>query len=230
VKFASFGDLDSVKELINENTVAIVCELIQGEAGVHPAPNDFPKGLRELCDEKDLILVDDEVQTGFGRTGKMFAYEHYNIIPDVVCMAKAIAGGVPMGATIASEDLFDKFNVGEHNITFGGNPLACAAANITIEILLEEKLIDNSAIKGKKIISDLIEFSKDNNKIRDIRGRGLMIGIEYKAKTQEMLKKAEQMGVLLLKTGLTTIRIVPPLVINDIQVEKVLDVIHQISK
>lgn len=229
VKFASFGDIDSVKELINENTSAIFCELIQGEAGIHPAPDDFPKALRELCDEKDLMLIDDEVQTGFGRTGKMFAYEHYGIIPDVVCMAKAIAGGVPMGATIASEDLYNKFNIGEHNITFGGNPLACAAANITIEILIEEKLIENSANKGKKMISDLNEFSKNNNMIRAVRGKGLMIGIEYKIKTQEMLKKAEEMGVLLLKTGLTVIRILPPLVINDKQVEKVLNVIQQIS-
>ena len=229
VKFATFGDIDSVKELINENTSAIFCELIQGEAGIHPAPDDFPKALRELCDEKDLLLVDDEVQTGFGRTGKMFAYEHYGIIPDVVCMAKAIAGGVPMGATIASEDLYNKFNIGEHNITFGGNPLACAAANIAIEILLEEKLIENSANKGKKMISDLNEFSKNNNMIRAVRGKGLMIGIEYKKKTLEMLKKAEEMGVLLLKTGLTVIRILPPLVINDKQLEKVLNVIQKIS-
>ncbi len=229
VKFAAFGDIDSVKELINENTSAIFCELIQGEAGIHPAPDDFPKALRELCDEKDLLLIDDEVQTGFGRTGKMFAYEHYGIIPDVVCMAKAIAGGVPMGATIASEDLYNKFNIGEHNITFGGNPLACAAANITIEILLEEKLIEKSANKGKKIISALDEFSKNNNMIRAVRGKGLMIGIEYKKKTLEMLKKAEEMGVLLLKTGLTVIRILPPLVISDKQVEKVLDVIQKIS-
>jgi predicted acetylornithine/succinylornithine family transaminase len=229
VKFASFGNLDSVKELINENTVAIFCELIQGEAGVHPAPDDFPKGLRELCDKKDLILVDDEVQTGFGRTGRMFAYEHYNIVPDVVCMAKAIAGGVPMGATIASEDLYNKFNVGEHNITFGGNPLACAAANVTIDILIEEKLIDNSAIKGERIITDLSKLSEDSKVIRDVRGKGLMIGVEYRKKTQELLKQAENMGVFLLKTGLTVIRIVPPLIINDSQVEKVLEVIHKIS-
>jgi acetylornithine/LysW-gamma-L-lysine aminotransferase len=144
-------------------------------------------------------------------------------------MAKAIAGGVPMGATIASEDLYNKFNIGEHNITFGGNPLACAAANVAIEILLEEKLIENSAIKGEKILSYLKEFSKESNVIRDVRGKGLMIGIEYKKKILEMLKRAEEMGVLLLKTGLTVIRIVPPLVINDKQVEKVLDVIQQIS-
>ena len=229
VKFASSGNIESVKELISENTAAIFLELIQGEGGVNPVPQEFPKALRELCDEKDIILVDDEVQTGIGRTGKMFAYEHYDIVPDVVCMAKAIAGGVPMGATIASEDLYNKFEIGEHNITFGGNPLACAAANATLDIIIEEKLIENSAKQGEKIISNLSKFSEESNVIREVRGKGLMIGVEYKKKTQELLDKAEKMGVLLLKTGFTVVRIVPPLIINDNQVEKVLEVVRKIS-
>ncbi|UCD01916.1 MAG: aminotransferase class III-fold pyridoxal phosphate-dependent enzyme, partial [Promethearchaeota archaeon] len=224
------GNIESVKELISENTAAIFLELIQGEGGVNPLPQEFPKALRELCDEKDIILVDDEVQTGFGRTGKMFAYEHYDIVPDVVCMAKAIAGGVPMGATIASEDLYDKLEIGEHNITFGGNPLACAAANATIDIIIEEKLIENSAKQGEKIISNLSKFSEESNVIREVRGKGLMIGIEYKKKTQKILDQAEKMGVLLLKTGLTVVRIVPPLIINDNQVKKVLEVVRKISE
>ncbi len=230
VKFASFGNIDSVKELVNENTVAIFCELIQGEGGVHPAPDNFPKALRDLCDEKDIILVDDEVQTGFGRTGKMFAYEHYGIVPDVVCMAKAIAGGLPMGATIASEDLYNKFNVGEHNITFGGSPLVCAAANATIEIIKEENLIENSAKQGEKIISNLTKFAEDCKTIRNVRGKGLMIGIEYKLRVKDLISKAEKIGVLFLNAGLTVIRIVPPLVINDSQVEKVLNVLYDISQ
>ncbi|MHA1291207.1 MAG: aspartate aminotransferase family protein [Promethearchaeota archaeon] len=230
VKYASFGNIDSVKELANENTVAIFTELIQGEAGVYPAPNGFPEALREFCDEKDIILVADEVQTGFGRTGKMFAFEHYKIIPDVVCLAKAIAGGLPMGATIASEELYNKMNIGEHNTTFGGNPLVCAAANATIDIIIEEHLVENSANQGKKIIKKLSEFAKEHKIIREVRGRGLMIGIEYKKRTQEMIRKAENMGVLLLKTGLTVIRIVPPLNINDNQIERVLEVIYKISE
>ena len=229
VKFATFGDIDSVKELINENTSAIFCELIQGEAGIHPAPDDFPKALRELCDEKDLLLVDDEVQTGFGRTGKVFAYEHYGIIPDVVCMAKAIAGGLPMGVTISSEDLYNKFNIGEHNTTFGGNPLICAAANAVIEIIKEENLVENSAKQGEKIISNLIKYSEDNEIIRDVRGKGLMIGIDYRKKIRELISAAEKKGVLLLTAGLTVLRMLPPLVINDSQVEKVLNVIQDIS-
>jgi acetylornithine/LysW-gamma-L-lysine aminotransferase len=230
VKYASFGDIESVRESVNENTVAIFTELIQGEAGIRPAPLEFVKSLRELCDEKGLILVDDEVQTGLGRTGKMFAYEHYGIVPDVICMAKAIAGGLPMGVTTASEDLYNKFSVGEHNTTFGGNPLVCAAANATINIIEEENLVENSAKQGEKILSELNKFTEDNQVIRDIRGKGLMIGVEYKKKTNDILKNAESQGVLLLKTGLTTIRIMPPLVITDPQVEKVLNVIYNISK
>lgn len=230
VKYASFGDIDSVKELVNNNTVAVFYENIQGEGGVHPAPDDFPKALRELCDNKDLILVDDEVQTGFGRTGKMFAFEHYGIIPDVVCMAKAIAGGLPMGATIASEELYNKFQIGEHNTTFGSNPFVCAAANIVIEIIQEEKLVENSAKQGAKIISNLQNFAEDCDIIRDIRGKGLMIGVEYRKKINELINKAEKLGVLVLNAGLTVVRLLPPLIINDAQVNKVLEVMHTISE
>lgn len=230
VKYASFGDINSVRELINDNTIAIFAELIQGEGGVHPAPEEFPKALRELCDEKDLMLVDDEVQTGFGRTGKMFAFEHYGIVPDVICLAKAIAGGLPMGATIASEELYNKFEIGEHNTTFGGNPFVCAAANATIDIIQEENLIQNAKNLGEKIISDLNKFKEDCQIIRDVRGKGLMVGVEYRKKVKELIQKAEKMQVLVLNAGLTVIRLVPPLLINDSQVEKVLEVMHKISE
>lgn len=230
VKFASHGNIETVKELINENTVAIFCELIQGEGGIHLVPDDFPKALRELCDENDLILVIDEVQTGFGRTGKMFSFEHYNIVPDILCVAKAIAGGLPMGATIASEDLYNKFQQGEHGTTYGGNPIVCAAANAVIDIILEERLVENSATQGEKILKVLNNLAEENNLIRTVRGKGLMIGVEYKKKVKEMIKRAETMYVLLLNAGLTVIRLLPPLVINDSQVAKVLDVMHKISE
>ncbi len=230
VKWASFGDVDSVKELVNENTVAVFCELIQGEGGVHPAPPEFPKQLRELCSEKNLILVDDEVQTGFGRTGKMFAFEHYGIVPDIVCVAKGIAGGLPMGAAISSEALYNKMNVGEHNTTFGGNPLVCAAAIAAIDILLEEKLPEKAEKQGAKIMAELSKLMKEVKTIREVRGKGLMIGVEYKTKVKEAIDKAEELGVLLLNAGITVIRLVPPLVITDEQVNKVLSVMREISK
>ncbi len=228
VKFASFGDIDSVRELMNENTVGIFLECIQGEGGVHPAPEEFPRALRELCDENDLLLVGDEVQTGFGRTGKMFAFEHYDMVPDIVCMAKAIAGGLPMGATIASEDLYNKMNVGEANTTFGAGPLICAAANIVIDIIIEEKLVENSAKQGQRIISNMLEYSEENQIIRSVRGKGLLIGVEYRKKVKDMIKNAEKKGVLFLNAGLTVIRILPPLIINDSQVNKVIEVMREI--
>ncbi len=230
VKFASFGDINSVKELINKNTIAIIIELFQGESGVYPAPYEFIRELRELCDEHNIILIDDEVQTGFGRTGKMFAFEHYDIIPDIMCMAKAIAGGLPMGATISSEDLYDKMKIGEHFTTYGGNPLVCAAANITIEIIEKENLVENSAIQGKKIIDNLNKISEDQNKlIREVRGKGLMIGVDYRTKVDKLIKKAQERYILLLNSGLSTIRILPPLVINDVQIGKVLEVMNKLT-
>ncbi|MFO8020008.1 MAG: aspartate aminotransferase family protein [Promethearchaeia archaeon] len=229
VKFASFGDIDSVKELVNENTVAIVTELVQGEGGVFPAPKEFPKALREVCDQNDLLLVDDEVQTGFGRTGKMFAFEHYGIVPDIVCMAKAIAGGLPMGATIASEELYNNYKIGEHNTTFGGNPIVCAAANAVIEIIQEENLVENSAKQGKKILDALAALAEERRMIREYRGLGLMIGIDYRKRVKGMINEAFEKKVLLLNSGLTTIRLLPPLVINDDQIAKLLKVIKEIT-
>lgn len=230
VKWASFGDINSVKEQISENTIAIFTELVQGEGGVYPAPDEFPKELRELCDNKEILLVDDEVQTGFGRTGKMFAFEHYGIIPDVVCVAKAIAGGLPMGAAIASEELYNKMLIGEHNTTFGGNPLVCAAASAMIDILLEEKLVENSAKMGEKALKSLQSLADENEKVREIRGKGLMIGVDYKIKVRDMLQQAEELGVLMLNAGLTVIRMLPPLVINEQQIDSVLEVVRKISE
>ncbi len=228
VKFASFGDIQSVKELLNKNTIAIFIELVQGEAGVYPAPYDFVKELRELCTENDILLVVDEVQTGFGRTGKMFGFEHYGIIPDAMCLAKAIAGGFPMGAMISSEELFERMLVGEHNTTYGGNPLGCAAANAVLDIIKEEKLVENAARQGKKILSNLHQLAEEERLIREVRGKGLMIGVEYRIKVKDLIRKAQEMKVFLLNAGLTIIRILPPLIINDSQVSKVLEVMHNL--
>jgi acetylornithine/LysW-gamma-L-lysine aminotransferase len=229
VKFASYGDIDSVKELINDNTIAVFIELIQGEGGVYPAPYDFVRELRELCDQNDILLIDDEVQTGFGRTGKMFAFEHYNIVPDAMCMAKAIAGGMPMGAMISSEELYEKMQIGEHSTTYGGNPLCCAAANAVIDIIQGEGLVKNAETQGKKILDDLNKYAEEERLIREVRGKGLMIGVDYRIRVNDLISKAQDMNVLLLNAGLTTIRILPPLVINVPQVERVLEVMHKLK-
>jgi len=228
IKFASYGDIDSVKELINENTIAIFIELVQGEGGVYPAPYEFVRELKEICEDNDIFLIDDEVQTGFGRTGKMFAFEHYDIVPDVMCMAKAIAGGMPMSAMISSEDIFEKMQIGEHNTTYGGNPLCCAAANAVIDIIQEENLVENAEKQGKRFLDDLTDFAEEAKLIREVRGKGLMIGVDYRIRINDLIQKAQKMRILLLNAGLTTIRILPPLVINQNQVHKVLEVIHSL--
>ncbi|MFX1236727.1 MAG: acetylornithine/succinylornithine family transaminase [Promethearchaeota archaeon] len=229
VKFASHGNIDSVRDLISDNTVAIVMELVQGEGGVYPFKTEFPKELRELCDDKGLILIDDEIQTGFGRTGKMFAYEHYDITPDVICMAKGIAGGLPMGATVAPEELWNNFQVGEHYTTFGGNPFVCTAANATINIILEENLVENSAKMGAKMLARFREMAEDNSNIREVRGLGLMIGVDFRKPVNDRIQNASDMGVLFLNAGMTVIRLLPPLIINDDQVEKVINVMNEIA-
>ncbi|MGM0470107.1 MAG: aspartate aminotransferase family protein [Promethearchaeati archaeon] len=229
IKFASYGDIDSVKELINENTIAIFIELVQGEGGVYPAPYDFVRELKEICEDNDIFLIDDEVQTGFGRTGKMFAFEHYDIVPDVICMAKAIAGGMPMSAMISSEEIFEKMQIGEHNTTYGGNPLCCAAANAVIDIIQEENLVENAEKQGKRFLDDLTDFAEEEKLIREVRGKGLMIGVDYRIRINDLIQKAQKMRLLLLNAGLTTIRILPPLVINEKQVDKVLGVMHSLK-
>lgn len=230
VKFASYGDIESVKSLISENTIAIFIELVQGEGGIHPAPYEFVQELRELCDKNDILLIDDEVQTGFGRTGKMFAFEHYDIVPDAMCMAKAIAGGFPMGAMISREDLFEKMLTGEHSTTYGGNPLGCAAANAVIDIIQEENLVEESARKGKMIKDDLNELAEEERLIKEVRGKGLMIGVDYRLKVKDLIEKAQKENVILLNAGMTTIRLLPPLVITDDQIQKVLKVMHELTK
>jgi len=225
VKFASFGKIDSVKELVSDNTVAIICEMVQGEGGVHPAPKEFPKQLRELCDEKDIVFIIDEVQAGLGRTGKMFAFENYDVVPDIMCLAKSLGGGLPIGATISSEELFDNLKKGEHYSTFGGNPVACAAANAVLDILIDEKLPENAKKQGDKILSELAKIAENSKIIRDVRGLGLMMGIECRKKVADIVQSCENKGLLVLIAGLTVIRMLPPLVINDQQANKILEIL-----
>ena len=230
VKYASFGDIESVKELINENTAAIFTELIQGEAGVHPAPLDYVKALRELCNEKDLILVDDEVQAGIGRTGKMFAYEHYGIVPDVICMAKAIAGGLPMGATFAREEVMNSFQRGEHSSTFSGNPLVCAAASAAIDVLVEEKLPERAATNGNYFKDKLNALAERHNIVREVRGLGLMLGLETRFDVYNILVGCMNRGVLVLDAGRNVVRFLPPLVIETEQIDKVINALDEVME
>ena len=217
--YAEFNNIDSVKAAINGNTVAVLLECVQGEGGVIPVETKFMKALRELCDEKEILLLCDEVQCGMGRTGEWFAWQSTGVKPDAFSVAKAIASGIPMGAVVASSKLADVFTPGRHASTFGGNPLACAAALATIGVIEEENLLDRAADAGDTIKAALEKISAAHpGLVTDIRGEGLLIGLALepeKADAAKVVETAREFGLLVCKAGGNAIRIVPPLNISD---------------
>ena len=223
VVFSPFGDIESLRSKIDEDTGFVILEPIQGESGIHVAPDGFLQEVRKTCDEKNILLVFDEIQSGFGRTGKMWASEHWNTIPDIMCLAKGIAGGVPMGATLVRPDILACMSKGEHSSTFGGNPLSCAAGTAAIKALTQDGLVENAAKMGK-IFFEGLQNLKDHHKIiREIRGKGLMIGIELKFEVKDILLEGIEKGILLLYSGRNIIRLLPPLVITQEDIAKVLE-------
>lgn len=228
VSFAKFGDIESLQETITENTGMVILEPIQGESGIHVAPDGFLQNVRKVCDEKNVLLVFDEIQAGLGRTGKMWACEHWNTAPDILCLAKGIAGGVPMGVTLARADIVSSISKGEHSSTFGGNPLACAAGYATLEALTSDGLVDNAARVGAELFAGLEKIAQKRSIVRKVRGRGLMIGIELKVEVRDILFEGIKRGVLLLYSGRNTLRLLPPLVVSSEEVAKVLGVIDEL--
>ncbi len=227
-KFTPFGKLDRVREAITENTAAIIVEPIQGEGGIHVPPQGFLNGLRKICNEHEIVLIFDEVQTGFGRTGRMWASEHWNVTPDILCVAKAMGGGVPIAATIAREEIMNSLKVGEHTSTFGGNPLACAAACATIDVIVEERLVERARNLGDKFKRILQELVDEFRILREARGLGLMLGLEARIDIYNILMRALEKGVILLYSGRNVIRFLPPLIIDMDQLEKVAEVLREI--
>ncbi|MGQ9468466.1 MAG: aspartate aminotransferase family protein [Nitrososphaerales archaeon] len=228
IKFAPFGDVDKVRESITERTGAIILEPIQGESGIYVAPNGFLKGLREICDEKNIVLIFDEIQTGFGRTGKMWACEHWNVVPDVICLAKGIAGGLPLGATLAKKEIMSAFKAGDHTSTLGGNPLSCAAACATIDYILEEKLVERAANIGAIFKKRLEEIKANHRIVRDVRGLGLMLGMELRFDIKNILMKGIERGLIMLYSGKNILRFLPPLVISEEQVHRAMNILGPI--
>jgi acetylornithine/LysW-gamma-L-lysine aminotransferase len=222
------NNLGKLRDAITEKTAAILVEPIRGEGGILLNSDDFLPGVREICDEKDVLMILDEVQTGFGRTGKVFACEHWNVVPDILCLAKSVAGGLPMGATFAKEDIMAAFNRGDHSSTFSGNPLVCAAASAAIDVLVDEKLPERAETLGKYFKDKLEALAKKYNVIREVRGLGLMIGIETKFDVYNILIECMEKGVLVLDAGRNVIRLLPPLVIEKQQIDKVVDVLDEV--
>jgi len=223
VKFAPYGKAEKLEAAIDENTGAVFVEPVQGEGGINVPPPDYLKRVREICDDKGLVMVLDEVQSGFGRTGKMWAHQHFGVKPDILCSSKALGGGVPIGATFARADIMDSLRRGEHSNTFGGNPLACAACSGAIDALLEDGLVENAAKIGGLIKRGFSELN--SNMIREVRGMGLMIGIDMRFEIMGIILEALDNGVIVLESGKTVVRLLPPLTINEHEAERVVQVV-----
>jgi len=221
--FAKFGDIESLRSTIDEDTGFIILEPIQGESGINVAPEGFLQEIRKLCDEKRILLIFDEIQTGLGRTGRMWASEHWNTSPDIMCLAKGIAGGVPMGATLVKSEILRIMSKGEHTSTFGGNPLSCAAGIATLQVLTQDGLIENAEKMGKKFYEGLENLKEKHKIVREIRGKGLMIGVELRFDVKNILMDGIKSGVLFLYSGRNILRLLPPLVISEEDVTKVLE-------
>lgn len=219
---APFADLDAVKTIAknNQNIVAVLVEPIQGEGGVHIPEPAFLDGLRELCDQNDWLLMLDEVQTGNGRTGKYFAYQHHNWLPDVVTTAKGLANGVPIGACLASGKATGLFGPGNHGSTFGGNPLACAAGIATIDTIINENYAEKALQMGDYIQQQLREKLAEQSIVKEIRGKGLLLGIELKHECTNLVQKALEKRLLINVTNGNVIRLLPPLIIQQAEADQ----------
>ena len=213
-----YNNIDALASIVDDNTAAVILEVIQGEGGVYPANIEYIQAARRICDEKGALLIIDEVQSGFGRTGKLFAIEHFGVTPDLLCCAKSLAGGVPMGALLISEKVVN-LTPGAHGTTFGGNPLSCAAGLAALTALEEEGLARQAAEKGAYLIDKLRQI--ESPVIREVRGMGLMIGIELKQKVAPYLKALQDHNIIALNAGMTVLRLLPPLVISYEQIDQV---------
>lgn len=208
---APFNDLEAIKEMVTEEVGGIMLEPIQGEGGINLVDPSFLKALRAYCDEQNLVLIFDEIQSGMGRTGKMFAFEHFGVTPDVMTLAKALGGGMPIGAVLASEKVGSAIDWGDHGTTFGGNPLACAAALATIETMEEEGMLKQATEKGAWLKAEVERVRSEYPEIKEIRGYGLMIGIELTIESKPVVITMMEHGVLANATAGNVIRLVPPL-------------------
>ena len=223
VKFAQFNNLDSVKELVTDKTCAIILEPVQGEGGIYPATKEFLEGVRAICDEKDILLIFDEIQCGMGRTGKMFACENYGVKPDVMTIAKALGCGLPVGAFVCSERAASLV-AGDHGSTYGGNPLVCAAANAVFEIFNEEKILKNVQETGEYLFEKLEEIKDSNPDIVAHRGIGLIQGLEFNKPVADIVKKSIESGLILISAGANVIRFIPPLIAKKEDVDKMVEI------
>ncbi len=221
----AYNNIEALDKAVNEETAAVILEVVQGEGGVYPANVDYIQAARKFCDERGALLIVDEIQTGFGRTGKFFAIEHFGVTPDLLCCAKSLAGGVPMGAVLIGKNI-KNLTPGVHGSTFGGNPLSCAAANAALDVIKEEDLAGQAEAKGKYLMEKLKAIQSPN--IREVRGLGLMVGIEMKQKVVPYIKALQEANIIALNAGMTVIRLLPPLVITYEQLDHLVDALTEV--
>jgi acetylornithine/N-succinyldiaminopimelate aminotransferase len=227
--YVPYNDIEALKAAVSENTCAILLEPIQGEGGINMPDANYLQQVRELCDQKEVLLILDEIQTGMGRTGTMFAYEQYGIVPDIVTLAKGLGGGVPIGAFIASNKVASAFKSGDHGSTFGGNPLASAAGNAVLAIIEEEGLLENAKKVGNYLEKGLLVLQAKYPKlITQVRGKGLMLGVQLTVPGRDIVNSCLEKGVIINCTAGDVLRFVPPLNIENVHVDEVLAVLDAV--
>lgn len=227
IEYAEFNNLASVEALISDETCAVMVEPIQGEGGINPASLSFMQGLRDLCSKEGILLILDEVQTGLGRTGKMMAYQHYNIRPDIVTLAKSLGGGFPVGALLATDEVASGFAPGDHASTFGGNPLACAVGSKVIDIISEPSFLKQVEATGLYLKGKLEAIAEKDKLAITVKGMGLLLGIEFSVEVKELVNTCLENGLLLISAGPRVLRFVPPLNITSTEVDHALAILEQ---
>ena len=228
VKFVPYNNPSKIEDSLDDSIGTVIIEPIQGETGIIVPPDDFLQKIRKICDQNNLVLIFDEIQTGLGRTGKMWASEHWSTIPDIMCLAKGIAGGLPMGLTLCKPEILDAMKLGEHSSTFAGNPLSCSAGIATIDSIVEENLVGNAVKVGNIFKNGLLELKENHRIVRDVRGLGLMLALELRFDIKDILFEGIKEGLLMLYSGRNIIRLLPPLVIDEIKVLKTLDIMDNL--
>jgi len=224
VKFVPYSDPSLLEEAIDDTIGTVILEPIQGETGIIVPPDNLLPKIREICDRRNLVLVFDEIQSGLGRTGKMWAGQNWNTTPDIMCLAKGIAGGIPMGLVLAKQEIMDSMKLGEHSSTFGGSPIACAAGIATMEALVDDKLVENAAEMGLRFREGLSRLKEKHKIVREVRGKGMMIGVELRFDVKDILFDGIRRGLLLLYSGRNILRLLPPLVMDEVTISRVVDI------
>ncbi len=228
VKFAEFNNLESVLSQMTDATCAVLLEPVQGEGGIFPAKKEFLEGVRKACDERDIVLIFDEIQCGMGRTGSMYAYEQYGVKPDILATAKALGNGLPVGAFAAVKKVGDAFEPGDHGTTYGGNPLACAAVDAVLTIFEEDRIVEHVQEVAPYMIEKLDALAAASDKIVERRGLGLMQGLELAVPVGPVVKEAMNRGLITMSAGGNVLRLVPPLVIEKEHVDEMIAILTQI--